>query len=214
MPSGYEQSPDYGGEPPTWRTYLGALVFFACAASLGIAGSYMRWKRPPTDHTGYRWTVILEQATQIPEGGSVIIGDSLVERQYLATLCGAPALNAGIGSATTREFTGNAGQLYKALRNAKRVVIGLGANDALRVPVPEYAANLRAIAGAFQGSDLAIVGVPDAPDYDRAASDTAREIGAVFVPYAVPKSKTIDGLHLTAEGASIWQDALHKSVCR
>lgn len=35
MPSGYEQSPDYGGPEPTWRgILLGVLAFIAVAALL------------------------------------------------------------------------------------------------------------------------------------------------------------------------------------
>lgn len=28
MPSGYEKSPDYGGDPPNWRNSLGAFFVF------------------------------------------------------------------------------------------------------------------------------------------------------------------------------------------
>ena len=37
MPSGYEQSPDYGGPEPTWRgVILGVLAFIAVAAVVGM----------------------------------------------------------------------------------------------------------------------------------------------------------------------------------
>jgi hypothetical protein len=41
MPSGYEQSPDYGGKPPDWKSNLGAFaVFVAVGAVLLLLSFY------------------------------------------------------------------------------------------------------------------------------------------------------------------------------
>ena len=33
MPSGYDQSPDYGGPPETWRSIVGAVLLFCIVAA-------------------------------------------------------------------------------------------------------------------------------------------------------------------------------------
>src|SRR5262245_617019 len=78
-------------------------IAFIIGISSGLATGWWRWKSPPSDHKGYRWLVIEHHARQVRPGATLVIADSIVERQYLVDLCG-PVLNAGIGSATVQDF--------------------------------------------------------------------------------------------------------------
>ena len=69
----------------------------------------------------------------MPPGGTIVIGDSLIERQLLIDICG-PTLNAGIEGATSADLRALAAEVILIAKPA-RVVFNIGTNDAYqRVP--------------------------------------------------------------------------------
>lgn len=71
---------------------------------------------------------ILAQASQMPPGGVLVIGDSVTERVRMPILCGRPALNAGIGWSTSADWLPDAHQVIAAAHPAI-VVVEIGEND-------------------------------------------------------------------------------------
>src|SRR5262249_6089600 len=119
--------------PSSWLKYI---VVGMVAFSIGLGGGWARWKRPASHNKSYRHFIIREYAQQMPPGGTIVIGDSLVERQYLRDICG-PTLNAGIGGATSADLQDLAPELVRIAKPA-RIVFNVGTNDVYQsVPGPE-----------------------------------------------------------------------------
>lgn len=135
----------------------------------------------------------------------MVVGDSIVERQWLFELCG-PVLNAGIGSATTADFAGRVSAIVAAARPA-RVVVNLGINDHGRgVPEGIFAERYSGILNEIGDLPTLIVGVPG-----RHYENSLRKLGRTYLPW--PDVETHDGVHLTAQGAEQWQAAVRGAAC-
>lgn len=187
------------------------LLAFALAFSAGVATGYVRWHRPATNNKVYRALVIREQARELPEGGVLVIGDSLIERQRQPDFCGLPTLNAGIGGATSGELLALVADLAPA--RPKRLVINAGANDMLQgVPPAQLQDNIERMLGAFEGVAAIVVGVPGGGPADEALRAAAQPTNATFLPWPVLQSEdTIDGLHLAPSGSVKWSRAVARA---
>ena len=178
--------------------------------SIGIGIGALRWRKATvgSDRKSYRALVIQEQAQQLTSGTVLILGDSLIERQRITTICGEQTLNAGIGSATSADLVA----LLRTLGTVKpsRVIVNVGANDVEQhVPLNELSRNVEKLIEPFSGRPILIVGVPGGGDADHALETVARTHSAAFMPWPVDApGDTVDGLHLNASGAAKWQAAV------
>lgn len=150
------------------------------------------WYHPALQHAPARETVILEHLEQ--GGEALILGDSLVERNAVRTLCGRQVINAGIGRATTADLIPLARKI--ARDRPELVVLAVGVNgdfdreayrtlfDILR---PEI-----------------VVGVTGE---DRSANAFIRSLPARYVE-PLPPGLLPDGVHYGTKGAGVWRDRL------
>jgi lysophospholipase L1-like esterase len=116
----------------------------------------------------------------------LVIGDSITAANYFPTLCGRPALNAGIGWATSHDWAPHAAELVRRARPSI-VVLALGNNDTRS----DWRDDYRAIA---RFATLAVT--PKQPD-------KAAFIRSLLPSVPVP-GETYDGTHLTTQGAREW----------
>jgi lysophospholipase L1-like esterase len=180
-------------------TFIVALAF-----SLGLGAAYARYKTPATNNKAYRSQVIQEQTRQLVWPGTLVMGDSLIEHQLINDLCG-PALNAGIGSATSADLLALSNTLLPA--SPARLVIVAGANDVLQHGAPQQLQrNVEGILLNFKHAEAIVFGVPGSGAADDALRRAANVYGASFVPWPITDlTETVDGLHLNARGAARWQ---------
>jgi lysophospholipase L1-like esterase len=191
-----------------WPAYLAiALVAF----SIGVAAGWIRWKKPAPSN--YRSTVIREHARQFPPNGTLVIGDSLVERQRLCDICG-PALNAGISGATSADLLELATDLIGTVK-PRWVVLNVGTNDvAQKISTKQLEANVQRMISTINDAKVLVVGVPGGGQADDALRVAASRYGAAFIVYPVTDvTDTTDGLHLNAAGAAKWQAAVRAALC-
>lgn len=99
-------------------------------ALLGVSLGYIRWHEPFDRYARDRWA-ILNRADDVPPGGAVLIGDSIVQRLYLRELCGLPVFNAGMAGARSDQVAPMVAPLITKLR-PRVVVIAAGVNDKLQ----------------------------------------------------------------------------------
>ena len=161
----------------------------------------------------------------------VVLGDSLVERADIATLCGARVLNAGIAGARVGDLLAFAPQLFAAA-HPQLVIVAVGVNDAhvwgRTDPATfgrDYARLIqmaKTAAATVKVSDIAPVGAPHfarALLFDSAHIERLnRTLPALGVPVIelsnamakagkpLPDAYTNDGVHLTAAGYVQWRN--------
>jgi lysophospholipase L1-like esterase len=189
--------------------YLAVAVF---AFSAGVGAGWLRWKRSVASYMMHRSLVIHEHAQEMPVAGTLVIGDSIIERQRLGDICG-PTLNAGISGATSADLYALVSDVIRPTR-PMRVVFNVGINDVLQGVLDlELQTHVEKMIAIANGAAVLVVGVPggSADSFLRAA---AIRYGAQFIPYPVTeKADTIDGLHLNAKGAAGWQAAVRDALC-
>jgi len=201
------------------RVLVAALVIGLIFGGVaGLFAGWQRWKKPPTNHKIYRWKVIHEHASQASPGGTLIVGDSIIERQRIVDLCG-PALNAGVGSLTAVELAPHMQRLMSVYRPA-RIVINVGVNDAAKgIDIARFKEALNAILEATANNPTLVVNIPSygteqpASAYQDAVRRLVDQFGKMYIGYPVPHTQTIDGIHLSKQGAKNWQRAVRRAVC-
>jgi lysophospholipase L1-like esterase len=108
------------------RQLIPAMV---CCFGLGLGAGALKWRGSAEQlHREARMAAILSQASQVPAGDTLLIGDSIAERVRLTKLCGRPAINAGIAWATSKDLLAVAPEIIRAARPSI-VVVESGAND-------------------------------------------------------------------------------------
>ena len=179
-----------------------------------------------------RGSVLAAEAEDFPRGGVLVLGDSIVERQYIAHLCGRPVLNAGISGITAGRMSEVAPPIVAAADPAL-VVVAVGVNNAIvwRATSAVIAQrSLEALLTGLRGRTLILVGIqPVEPNravprphepwsmYGVAQvrammPDLARRFGASYVPpLAATGNRTADGIHLTPAAAAEWQAAVERA---
>lgn len=113
-------------------------ILLACvAAGLGLGAA--KWRGSAEQfHREARLSVILSHASQMEPGGVLVIGDSVAERARFSTLCGKPALNAGIAWSTSADWLPDARKVIKAARPSL-VILSIGTNDGAQSAFAELA---------------------------------------------------------------------------
>jgi lysophospholipase L1-like esterase len=209
---------------------IGALV-----GAAAIWWAYPRVHRHVQDHFTVRTRAILSQAQQ-GRFDTVILGDSLVELSYLPQLCGAPALNAGLGGATIAEVASLAAEVLP-VTHPRRVIVAAGVNnagaDALTDPKSFRATYAGLIQNArAQGARVYVATIaPVAPGGPLGAAyfhqDRINEFNAVIAGLGtpvislaglanqagqLPQADTSDGVHLVPAAYGPWNAAMSR-IC-
>ena len=169
-------------------------LFLIIGFSIGFLSGAIKWRREGHMHIEVRETAILAQARQMQSGGVLVLGDSLTEFAKFDSLCGLPALNAGIGGATTDQILEIAPDIIDASR-PKIIFVAIGNNDSDTEQWREHYRNLLALA-----KPDVVVGLTDNPQMTKFISEQKQ------VHYVKPMPLNAenflpDNLHHTAEGS-------------
>jgi lysophospholipase L1-like esterase len=211
------------------RTRIGLAVLLIGAVAVGF--SYVRKQSISESH---RWTrqVILHYTLSRVDNPIIVVGDSIVEASTLPReLCGHAIVNAGLDGASTTSDLGTwlidvlEGKLVAA------IVVSLGTNDALgaKRSRPQFEANYRALLAQLSKATahVIVLAIPSIDvlgrvtgemqaeamgrinDYNSALTELSAQSGATFAALPpMPTPHTIDGVHLSAAGYQIWDQAV------
>lgn len=214
-----------------WRR-LGLMILVIGALALGF--SYFRRQVTVDSHRHARQLVLYYTLSRV-ENPIVVLGDSITEASTLPRgVCGHPIVNAGLNGASTASDLGS--WLVAALdgKRASEILVELGTNDALLARSAEaYEASFASLLTQLAGvtDHLAVLGIPAIDVRGNVTAELQGEAmrridafnallpalaskhGANFVALpAMPVPHTIDGVHLSAAGYAVWDDAVLKGV--
>jgi lysophospholipase L1-like esterase len=202
--------------------------------ALAAGGSYFRKEAVADSHRQARQLIVQYTLSRLDQP-IIIVGDSLSEASTLPrTFCGHPVINAGLNGASTSSDLGT--WLIDALdgRRATAILISLGTNDALlKHSAQDFETSYAALlAQLVKVTDhLAVLGIPPIEVRGRVTAELRKETmgridafntllpalagksGASFAALPpMPAQHTIDGVHLSAAGYAVWDDAVLKGV--
>jgi lysophospholipase L1-like esterase len=217
-------------------TRLGLMII-----GISATAAFLVWARKTDavdEHRRVRQLVLSYTLSRIDDP-VIVIGDSLVEASTLPrSICGHAIVNAGLSGASTTSDLGS--WLSQALdrKRAALIVVSLGTNDALVSAATSkqsfgdrYGALLVQLSNLTP--QLAVLEIPPVEtkdrmtvelkneamttinDYNSILPDVARRNGATFVALpTMPKSHTIDGVHLSSDGYLAWDKAAMQAAAR
>ena len=183
----------------------------------------LRVSLAPRGYNARRSRILGFQAANLPPGGAVVLGDSIVELQIFSTLCGRPVLNAGMSGIKTGELADQAPGIL-AQAHPSLVILAVGANDLTRstqTPTDQWRRDYARLLRAVGKTPLMIMGIQPFEQgkiYSGKIDPAGRRIENVLLPqiasaagaiYVPPLSSadglTSDGVHPNREGARHWQ---------
>lgn len=184
-----------------------ALLLIALGACLGVGAGAVKWRRSTADIFDAKRALILNRAKDMPPGGVLVIGDSIVERQRLERICGLPALNAGMGSARIGDAAPIVAPLL-TLTKPSRIVVAFGPNHFLNGNDDDLDAFAAAMDNLLSQAPPRPIVVGMTAPATHPANDAMRRLaekhGGAFVE-GVPAEMTEDGLHLNRDGLGGWK---------
>jgi lysophospholipase L1-like esterase len=195
------------------RAGIGLAVLLIGAVGAGF--SYVSKQSISDSHRRTRQIILFYTLSRV-DNPIIILGDSIVEASTPPRqLCGHEIVNAGLDGASTTSDLGT--WLIDVLdgKSAAAIVVALGINDALAAERsrPQFEANYRAIpsidvlrrvTGEMQTEAMRRI-----DDYNSALPELAAESGASFAALPpMPTPHTIDGVHLSAAGYQVWDQAV------
>ena len=164
-----------------------------------------------------------------------------MDQAYIPAVCGVPVLNAGMSGAVVADLIPLAPDVIKQ-SEPPRMLISVGINNALpkakHVTVSDYSQQLDQIVSAAlaAGIDVSVLtqtaarsdqplglDIPKLKEIDGAIRRLAQRHQVRLIDVAatlagtggeMPKTSTIDGVHLTAEGYAIWTSKIQQEACR
>jgi lysophospholipase L1-like esterase len=213
------------------KTRIGLAVLLIGAVAFGIY--YVREQYISASHRHTREVILYFTLSRV-DNPIIIVGDSIVEASTLPReLCGHAIVNAGLSGASTTSDLGT--WLINALNGkpAAAIVVSLGTNDALGAARsrPQFEANYSALLAQLSTATahLIVLAIPSidilhgAPseteamgridEYNSALPGLAAQHGATFAALPpMPTPHTIDGVHLSATGYQLWDQAVLQPV--
>lgn len=211
------------------------------AVGLAAIVGFLSWPKRQADVDDHRASrrLILHYTLDRVDNPIVVLGDSITEASTLPrSLCGHALVNAGLSGASTASDLGAWLSGALAGKRAALIVVSLGTNDALASRSLEaYEANYSKLLAQLStmASRVVVLAVPpvearskvsvDARNevmrsidgYNSALPGLAKKPGVSFAALArMPDPHTIDGVHLNADGYSIWDAAVLRaaaSIC-
>jgi lysophospholipase L1-like esterase len=211
------------------RVGIGLAVLLIGAVGAGF--SYVSKQSISDSHRRTRQVILFYTLSRV-DNPIIILGDSIVEASTPPRqLCGHEIVNAGLDGASTTSDLEN--WLIDVLdgRSAAAIVVALGINDALAAERsrPQFEANYRALLAKLSKATtrLSVLAIPSIDvlrrvtsemqteamrridDYNSALPKLAAESGASFAALPpMPTPHTIDGVHLSAAGYQVWDQAV------
>jgi lysophospholipase L1-like esterase len=211
------------------RTSIGLALLLIGAVAVGI--SYFRNQSVSDSHRHTRQVILYYTLSRV-DNPIIILGDSIVEASTLPReLCGHAIVNAGLDGASTASGLGS--WLLDVLggKPAAAIVVALGTNDALGAARsrPQFEANYSALLAQLSRATARVVvlAIPSVDvlrgmtsemqreamgrinDYNSALPELSAKIGATFAALPqMPTPHTIDGVHLSAAGYRVWDQAV------
>ena len=209
--------------------------------AIGAAAACLVWARKVEvvdEHRRVRQLILHYTLSRIDDP-VIVLGDSIVEASTLPrSICGHAIVNAGLGGASTTSDLGS--WLSQALDHKRTalIIVSLGTNDALAPATTSnqsfgdrYGALLAQLSKLTP--QLAVLEIPPVEakgrmtvamqneamtainDYNSILPDVARRSSATFVALpTMPKSHTIDGVHLSSDGYLAWDKAVMQAAAR
>jgi lysophospholipase L1-like esterase len=211
------------------RTRISLAVLLIGAVAVGF--SYVRNQSISDSHRRTRQIILYYTLSRV-DNPIIIVGDSIVEASTLPReLCGHAIVNAGLDGASTTSDLGT--WLIDVLdgKSAAAIVVSLGTNDALGAARsrPQFEANYRALLAKLSKTTTRVIAlaIPSIDvlrrvtsemqteamgrinDYNSALPELSAESGATFAALPpMPTPHTIDGVHLSAAGYQVWDQAV------
>jgi lysophospholipase L1-like esterase len=211
------------------RTRIGLAVLLIGAVAAGF--SYVRKQSISNSHRQTRQIILYYTLSRV-DNPIIIVGDSIVEASTLPReLCGHAIVNAGLDGASTTSDLGT--WLIDVLdgKPAAAIIVSLGTNDALGAARsrPQFEANYSALLATLSKATahVIVLAIPSIDvlrretsemqteamrrinDYNSALPELSAESGATFVALPpMPTPHTIDGVHLSAAGYQVWDQAV------
>jgi lysophospholipase L1-like esterase len=210
------------------RTCIGLAVLLIGAVAVGF--SYVRKQSISESHRRSRQVILYYTLSRV-ENPIIIVGDSIVEASTLPReLCGHAIVNAGLEGASTTSDLG--AWLVDVLdgKPAAAIVVSLGTNDALAARSrPQFEANYSAMLAELSKATahVIVLAIPSIDvlrpettkmqteamgrinDYNSALPELSAKSGATFAALPpMPTPYTIDGVHLSAAGYQVWDQAV------
>ncbi len=210
------------------RTRIGLAVLLIGAIAVGF--SYVRKQSILESHRRTRQVILYYTVSRL-DNPIIIVGDSIVEASTPPReLCGHAIVNAGLDGASTASDLGT--WLLDVLdgKPVAAIVLSLGTNDALDARSrPQFEANYRALLAQLSKATahVIVLAIPSIDvlrrvtsemqtnvmgrinDYNSALPELSAESGATFAPLPpMPTPHTVDGVHLSAAGYQIWDQAV------
>jgi lysophospholipase L1-like esterase len=211
------------------RTCIGLAVLLIGAVAVGF--SYVREQSISDSHRQARQLVLYYTLSRV-DNPIIIVGDSIVEASTLPReLCGHAIVNAGLNGASTTSDLGTWLSDVLDDKPAAAIVVSLGTNDALGAARsrPQFEANYSALLTQLSKATahVIVLAIPSIDalrrvtsemqteamgrinDYNSALPELAAESGATFAALPpMPTPHTIDGVHLSAAGYQVWNQAV------
>jgi lysophospholipase L1-like esterase len=210
------------------RTRIGLAVLLIGAIAVGF--SYITKQSILESHRRTRQVILYYTVSRL-DNPIVIVGDSIVEASTPPReLCGHAIVNAGLDGASTASDLGT--WLLDVLdgKPVAAIVLSLGTNDALDARSrPQFEANYRALLAQLSKATahVIVLAIPSIDvlrrvtgemqtnvmgrinDYNSALPELSAESGATFAALPpMPTPHTVDGVHLSAAGYQIWDQAV------
>jgi lysophospholipase L1-like esterase len=212
------------------KTRIGLAVLLIGAVAVGF--SYARTQYISDSHRYGRQVALYLTLSRV-ENPIIVVGDSIVEASTLPReLCGHAIVNAGLNGASTASDLGT--WLIDALdsKPVAAIVVSLGTNDALGAARsrPQFETNYSALLAQLSKATAHVIalaipsidvlrGTSEAEamsridDYNSALPELATKSGATFAAMpTMPTPHTIDGVHLSAAGYQVWDQAVLQGV--
>ena len=205
-------------------TFLKIGLLVAVVAAVAVLSGLMLGKPRGSqfDRAGLatRKAIVVEhQIAQIDGDYALIVGDSIVERARLGSVCGLPVVTAGVSGSTLEELQSLFERIAK-MRPPKLLVLAAGINS-FRNPGTGDAAKWEAsFLASLETLDRvsAVVALIDSDDVDSDAVRNANQIirrhaeerNYAVVP-AISAELTLDGVHPSAAGYAVWAENLGQS---
>jgi lysophospholipase L1-like esterase len=211
------------------RTGIGLALLLIGAVAVGF--SYFRKQSISESHRRTRQVILYYTLSRV-DNPIIVLGDSIVEASTLPReLCGHAIVNAGLDGASTTSDLGT--WLIDVLdgKPAAAIVVALGTNDALGAARsrPQFEANYSALLAQLSKATARVIvlAIPSIDvvrrmtsetqteamgrinEYNAALPEFAAKSGATFAALPqLPTPHTIDGVHLSAAGYQVWDQAV------
>jgi hypothetical protein len=216
-----------------------SLVFFAGIAAVCAAYLIARKQFGANSEQTHRFArqVILHYTLSRVDDPIIVLGDSITEASTLPrSLCGRPIVNAGLDGASTASELGDWLTAALSEKRAYAIIVALGTNDALalaRGGKPRFEERYASLLGELsqRTTRLFVLDIPAVEVRARLTEDLRKEImpaiqqlramlpelakrnGATFLSLPeMPAPFTIDGIHLNADGYSIWDASVMRGA--